>query len=63
MTPTELRAARLRLGLTRQGLVQALGVSWRNVEAWEQGHPRAAIPAWLPKFLACLTINQNQSLD
>lgn len=42
MTPGELKAARLRLGLTQNSLAQALTAlgrktSPRTVEGWEQG--------------------------
>lgn len=43
MTGEEIRARRLRLGLTQAGLANVLGISVRTVEKWEQGtrDPRA----------------------
>jgi DNA-binding transcriptional regulator YiaG len=45
MSPDELKAWRARLGLSQAGLAEALGLSKRTYEAWEQG--RFAIPAYL----------------
>lgn len=39
MTPTELRAARKRLGLTQHGLAEALRMGkngWQSISRWEQ---------------------------
>lgn len=52
MTPTDLKAARLRLGLTQEGLARALSRigfprSLRTVQGWESGLPGKPIPAWL----------------
>jgi DNA-binding transcriptional regulator YiaG len=38
MTPSEFRAARKRLGLTRAALAEALGVTARTVGNWSWGH-------------------------
>ena len=44
------KATRLRLGFrSRRALAEALGVSTRAVDSWEQGW--RPIPNWLPKFL------------
>lgn len=50
MTPIELKAARLRLGLTQKGLAQALSdlrgelISVRTVQGWESGWKNSPIP-------------------
>ncbi len=33
-----IKEHRKRLGLTQKGLAELLGISYRNVENWEQGH-------------------------
>jgi len=40
MTPAELRAARLALGLTQPELGERLGVHWTTVSRWENGRQR-----------------------
>jgi DNA-binding transcriptional regulator YiaG len=37
MTPDELKAARAALGLMQHQLAPLIGVSWRTLQAWEQG--------------------------
>lgn len=46
MTPSEFRAARKRLGLTRAALAEALGVTPRTVGNWSWGHTE------IPPFMA-----------
>lgn len=54
MTPADLKAARRRLGFrSRRTLAEALGVSTRAIDSWEQGW--RPIPNWLPNFLECLS--------
>jgi DNA-binding transcriptional regulator YiaG len=50
MTATDLRTLRARLGLTQAQLAEALGVSVRAIENWEQGLRRIPMIAvkWLP---------------
>jgi DNA-binding transcriptional regulator YiaG len=45
MTPSDFRAARKRLGLSRSEMADALGVSETTVSNWSWGH--AAIPLHL----------------
>lgn len=45
MNPDELKAWRERLSLSQAKLAEALSISKRTYEAWEQG--RFAIPAFL----------------
>lgn len=53
MTPADLKAIRLRLGFkSRRALAEALGVSTRAVDSWEQGW--RPVPSWVPNFLDCL---------
>lgn len=53
MTPNELKTTRLRLGFrSRRALAEALGVSIRAVDSWEQGW--RPVPSWVPNFLRCL---------
>ena len=53
MTPTELKAVRLRQGFrSRKALAEALGVTKWAVDSWESG--RRPVPSWVPKFLDCL---------
>lgn len=52
MTPDDLKAARLRLGLTQKALAEALSkigfsVKHRTVQNWEQGLPRNPLPKGL----------------
>lgn len=55
MTAAELRAFRLRLGLTQPALAEALGVSRSRIADYESGGPRAqAIPRVVE--LACAAI-------
>lgn len=37
MTPSDLRVARLALGLTQKGLAERLGVTPTQVARWERG--------------------------
>jgi DNA-binding XRE family transcriptional regulator len=45
MSPDDLKEWRARLGLSQAGMAEALRLSKRTYEAWEQG--RFAIPAYL----------------
>ena len=36
-TATQIVAARKKLGLSRKEAGKAWGISWRTIEAWEQG--------------------------
>lgn len=46
MTPSALREARLRLGLSQARLAALLPTSKRNVENWEQGHREPPTYLW-----------------
>lgn len=52
MTPSEFRAARKRLGMTRAALAKALGVSPKTISNW--AWERAAIPPFLALALKWL---------
>lgn len=56
MTPTELKKARLRLGLSQSQLAEELGVEGehggRTVRRWESGE--RAIPGSVAKLVAVL---------
>ncbi|HJQ85620.1 MAG TPA: helix-turn-helix transcriptional regulator [Candidatus Binatia bacterium] len=41
-----IRAWRLRIGLTQEGLAQALSVTFSTVSRWENGHVRPSKLAW-----------------
>ena len=48
MTASDLRAWRQAMNLSRKQAAAAMGVSWRSVEAWEQGRK---IPAGRVKMM------------
>lgn len=52
MTPTDLRAARLRLHLTQAALAAELGVHEHTVRQWEKG--RQAVPAMAARLVGLL---------
>ena len=41
-----IRVFRLRVGLTLEGLAQALGISFSTVSRWENGHMKPSRLAW-----------------
>lgn len=41
-----IRAWRRRIGLTQEGLAQALSVTFSTVSRWENGHVRPSKLAW-----------------
>ena len=41
-----IRAWRRRIGLTQEGLAQALNVTFSTVSRWENGHVRPSKLAW-----------------
>jgi putative transcriptional regulator len=41
-----IRAWRLKIGLTQEGLAQALSVTFSTVSRWENGHVRPSKLAW-----------------
>ena len=49
MPAAELKAARLRAGLTQKGMQEALGVPWRTVQNWEAGV--RACPDWAERLI------------
>lgn len=53
MTPAEFKATRRALRLSQQAMGDALGVSVRTVQAWEQG--QNPIPVWVERFTELLT--------
>ncbi len=63
MTPSELKSARLRLGLTQEALAMALGVNPRTVAGWEaatrNGH-RAPVPGPVAMALAGMLLAASQ---
>ncbi len=62
MDPSELKATRLRLGYkTRKALAEALGVSIRAIDSWEQGW--RPIPRWVPKFIILLEISKTSGME
>ena len=38
MTPTQLKQARQKLGLTQKKMAEAMGIGTRKWERWEGGH-------------------------
>ena len=50
MTPAELQARRAALGLSRERLAAALGVTSTTVWRWERG--AVPLPRWVPLALA-----------
>lgn len=47
MTPTELRSARKRLGLTQKGLAEALRMGahgWQSISKWESDNNERGVP-------------------
>ena len=49
MRASNLRAARLALGLTQQELARRFGVSRQSINNWENEHAR--VPEWVPDQL------------
>ena len=41
-----VRAIRLEIGLTEEGLAHALGISFSTVSRWENGHMKPSRLAW-----------------
>jgi len=41
-----VRAIRLEIGLTEEGLAHALGISFSTVSRWENGHMKPSRRAW-----------------
>jgi DNA-binding XRE family transcriptional regulator len=57
MTRQELKETRLRLGYrTRRALAEALGVSKRAVDSWEEGW--SPVPTWMPVALIGLNASK-----
>lgn len=61
MTPTDLRTSRQALGLTQQGLAEALGVSPNTIARWERGEMAVQHPAIVRLALERLTAAQSDS--
>lgn len=53
MTAVEFKAQRQALKLSQAAMGDALGVSVRTVQAWEQG--QNPIPVWVERFTELLT--------
>ena len=51
MNPSDLRRRRLRLGLSREQLAQAVGVSPLMLRAWEEGTAPVSCPRALEQLL------------
>ena len=49
MPAAELKAARLRAGLTQKGMHEALGMSTRIIESWEAGV--RSCPDWVERLV------------
>lgn len=47
MTPAQLKARRLALGLTQAELAHELGIQAGSVSRYERGDPEHPIPKWL----------------
>ena len=56
-----IRAWRRRIGLTQEGLAQALSVTFSTVSRWENGHVRPSKLAW--KALERLASERGSPLD
>jgi DNA-binding transcriptional regulator YiaG len=56
MTPDDLKARREQLGLSQAGLADALEISLRSLQNWEQGHRGIDrfTAAWLDQALTRL---------
>lgn len=54
MTPTELRAALARLGMSQSAAARELGVSDRTVRRWCADPQRAPVPAATAKLLTMM---------
>jgi putative transcriptional regulator len=55
-----IRAWRRRIGLTQEGLAQALNVTFSTVSRWENGHVRPSKLAW--KALEALAAERGSPL-
>lgn len=58
LTPAELRARRLALGLSQPQLAKQLGVSTNTVWRWESGEMRIAAPRMLALALERLEMGE-----
>jgi len=56
-----IRAWRRRIGLTQEGLAQALSVTFSTVSRWENGHVRPSKLAW--KAIEQLAAERGSSLQ